>query len=174
VTARLTVDFQAFYDRWHLRALTTWDLPEPRAAVVGVAGMLNELNHVSDYPTIQLPPFIRLPLRYPLHKLLHGDLGPHLAEWEAVQDQEHPGGLNYARWRRIFYLHVLRNVMLASRYRDRFHRRAGLLDEVFTDYLSQTCGKTTVQSIGKLRQWIDRRCPPRPTTPADEHRAQNG
>jgi hypothetical protein len=106
---------------------------------------------------VRLPANLRPPARFPLRQVIAAPTDSHLAEWQAVMDQEHPSRLNYPRWRRMFYLHFLRNIVLASGYRDRFRRRAGALDGAFADYF----GDDSDESVRKVRLWVGRRLKPK-------------
>jgi hypothetical protein len=150
-------DFAAFYDRWDLSALMTWDLPQPKGGNFGCPASLGTLSGVEDSPTVQLPRTLRLPARFPLDGLLNRAVDDHLADWQAVVEQRHPGKLNYGRLQRVFRLHFLRNIVLRSGYGDRFPRRVGLLDQVFAEYFDDDNEET----VRKLRLWIDRRLQPR-------------
>jgi hypothetical protein len=132
-------------------------LPEPKGGNFGDPAVFSELSGVEDSPAVQCPHTLRLPARFPFHDLLRGEAHEHLAEWHAIEGQRKPGEPNYVRMRRVLYLHVWRNVILGGAYRDRFRRRAECLDEVFAEYL----GAGDVESVRKLRQWIDRRLRPR-------------
>ena len=158
----LAAELAAFYDRWQLMALTTWDLPQPRGANIGGPAVAGALAGVADSPAVQLPPTLRLPARYPLRNVLSGRPAAHLAEWEAVLEQRHPSRFNHVRWRRVLHLHFLRNVVLAGGYRDRFRRRAGPLDEVFAAYF----GESDAEGTRKLRLWVDRHLRPAPPAAA--------
>jgi hypothetical protein len=149
---RMAEAFAAFYQRWHLLGLLTWDLPQAVMGNFGCPATVGKLCGVEDSPTVQLPPTLRPPDRFPLRSLLSSKCEAHLAEWQAVQDRKHPDKLNYVRLQRVFHLHVLRNVVLDHSYPDRFSRRTGQLDEVFVVYLGED-----EQSVRKLRLWIDRR-----------------
>ncbi len=149
----LAQDFTAFYDRWDLLGLATWDLPQPKMGNFGCPALLGHLGGLQDSPSLQLPQTLHLPVRFPAEGLIHGPRGDHLAEWQAVEEQRHPDRLNYTRLQRILHLHFLRNVVLASGYEDRFRRRVSLLDQVFAEYFDDESEET----VRKLRQWIDHR-----------------
>jgi hypothetical protein len=146
-------EFHAFYDRWDLCKLVTWDLPVPLAPNLGMPAVLGHLQGLDDRPTIQLPRTFRLPARFPIHRLLRDDTDAHLADWHAVEEQEHSSKMNYARWQRIYHLNFLLNVVLRGAYAGQFRRKAGALDEVMAEYF----GDTSPESIRKLRQFIDQR-----------------
>ena len=149
----LVAEFTAFYRRWQLSQLATWDLPQPIGANLGCPASIGKSIGVEDSPTIQLPPTIRLPARFPTSELIQGHPKDHLAGWKSVLDCRHPQNYGIERFGRIFQLHFYRNIVLASRYGDRFKRQQGALDTVFRHFF----GDKSDDSVRPLRQWIDRR-----------------
>jgi hypothetical protein len=149
-------DFASFYRRWQLLGMSTWDLPNPIGGNIGGPAAIGPLAGVEHSPTVQLPITLRLPDEMPLQLLTRVSAPEHLAEWETVQEQRHPDGLSYQRLRRIFQLQHLLNVVLRSRYGDRFHRQTLRLDRLFAEYF----GDRDEQSVSKLRQWTALRLKP--------------
>ena len=148
----LASDFAFFYKRWQLSQLITWDLPQPIGANIGGPAWLGKLVGVEESPALQLSPILRFPARCPLKELMRGRLDEHLAEWKKVLDQRHPKHYGFDRFGRIFHLHFYRNIVLGSRYGDRFHRQKEALDAVFSGYFEDR----NDQNVKRLRQWTDK------------------
>ncbi len=172
--SEIEADFTAFYGRWHLLGLVTWDLPLP----VGIS-LRGSGQTISDGSSqaVHLPPTLTLPARCPPERLLQRRAEPHLAEWQAIQKQRGRTQLSYGRLSHVMHLHFLRNVALASRYGDRFRRRLGALDWAFADYFEG--GDTDAferdhsdETVRRLRLWIDRRLEER-TQPASRRPQRN-
>jgi hypothetical protein len=149
----MAADFIAFYQRWHLITLPTWDLPQPVGFNLGAPAAAERFLGITDGAALQLPPTVRLPARCPVRDLVQTAPEEHLAEWKMVLAQQHPSHFSFARWRRIFHLHFFRNVVLTRSYPDRLHRRAEALDWVFADYFDDEGD----ESVRKQRQWLERR-----------------
>jgi hypothetical protein len=90
-----------------------------------------------------------LPARYPIQNAIESiqrDQTPeHLADWLAVQDQQHRAGLRYARFRQMFLVGYYRDTVLASRYYDRFAGNIENLDRAFASFLG--VGEDAVKKI---------------------------
>jgi hypothetical protein len=149
----IIADFTAFYERWQLSGLVTWDLPQPIGANIGCTADVGPSIGVDESPVVQLPSTLRLPARYPLREILSPALEPHLSDWQAVLDQRHPSKFNYGRWSRILHLHFLRNIALTSAYGERLRRCTNGIDWAFADYF----GDESDESVRKARLWINRR-----------------
>ena len=144
-------EFDAFYTRWQLTCMKTWDLPVPVTPNFGVpeAESLQGLGHG---PSIRLPGILRMPVDTPYAELLQAPLPEHLAEWERIQDAN-IDGLDYRRLQCAFrLLHYLDTVLLRA-YPNRFGNAVGKLDEVFAKFF----GHIEQDSIARIRQWFRRR-----------------
>lgn len=157
VTHEFVGDLRAFYDRWILLGFPTWDLPKPRGGNVGGPPEFSKLAGVAAEPMVQVSPAIRLSQRYPIHAILKSVAGAkapdHLAEWIDVQKQQQTENLRYHRFSQIFRLRFYRDVVLASRYSQRFQGNTGPLDEVFGRFL----GGLGEDAVKKLRIHVNAR-----------------
>jgi hypothetical protein len=152
----LVADFSAFYQRWQLTGLVTWDLPEPVGANLGAPASVGRFIGVENRPAVQLPPTVHLPSSNSLHDLVQSPLEGHLAEWQMVLNETHPSGFGFDRWQRVFRFHFLRNIVLSGSYEARFRRRAGELDWVFAELF----GDQSDESCRRIRLWINRQLNP--------------
>jgi hypothetical protein len=155
VTDEFVRDLRAFYDRWVVLGFPTWDLPKPRGGNVAGPPELSKLAGVAAEPLVQVSPVVRLSPRYPMQAMLKSAAGAkatdHLAEWNHVQNQQQTDNLRYRRFSQIFQLRFYRDVVLASRYSQRFQGHVGPLDEVFGKFLG---GEDAVK---KLRIYVNAR-----------------
>jgi hypothetical protein len=149
----MAADFISFYRRWNLTTLTTWDLPQPVGFNLGGPAAAERFMGIENSAAIQLPPTVRLPARSPVRDIVHTAPEDHLTEWKDVLAQKHQSHFSFTRWRRVLHLHFFRNVILASGYPDRLHRRAEALDWAFADYFQDD----SEESVRKQRQWLEHR-----------------
>jgi len=156
VTDLFRQDFDSFFDRWKLLRLATWDLPEPAGGNIGGPAEVSRLCHVDREPSFQMSSNLQLPARSPLRKALEdaqkANRASHLAEWSAICEQRHQQDLRYVRFQHIFYLHFYRNVVLASRYSDRFKDHVGELDRAFGEFLGIRPDTVTSRSTSRRRK----------------------
>lgn len=160
VTEQFTEAFNLFYKRWNLRRLATWDLPEPLEANLGGPAEAARFMGLEG-PSIQLSPVLRLPARLPVREILEeaqaAQRPKHLAEWAAIQDERHPRHLNTGSFRRIFWFHYYRNVVLASRYAELFKGNVDRIDAAFAAFAGESVDtvKKMRLRLGKLMQARD-------------------
>lgn len=147
VLADFIGEFNAFYARWQLQRMATWDLPEPCGA--NLTGHQLPSNSPVSCFTIQLPTSLRLPAHFPLRNLLEDiqrqQTPEHLRPWLAVQDQQHRDGLRHGRFGTMFRLAFYLDTVLVSRYRNRLAGFVGKLDEAFADFLG--VGSDSIKKI---------------------------
>jgi len=140
-------DFDAFFLKWQIGGLATWDIPRPSNANIG--GQASLCRFVPDQmaPTVRLPRTLRLSARARLETLIRSAVPEHLGDWESVQENSHPLRLSYGRWSRLFQLAFYRDIVLSRNYSDRMNRQVGRLDQAFSEFF----GDVDVQAIRKLR-----------------------
>jgi hypothetical protein len=139
VTEEMVSDFKAFYERWQIRRLVTWDLPEPFGVNLGGCSMPDDFQPGQGKITFDLTPIMRLPAHYPLKSILadiqRQQTPEHLRHWLDAQDRMHDDGLRHGRFGHFFQIVFYRDTVLAGRYQDRFSGHIDLLDGVFADFL---------------------------------------
>lgn len=140
-------DFDAFFQKWQIGGLATWDIPLPSNANIGGPASLSRFVPDQMAPTVQLPRTLRLSARARPETLIRGSVSNHLRDWERVQENNHPLRLSYGRWYRLFQLAIYRDLVLARNYSDRMNRHLGRLDQAFSEFF----GDVDVQAIRKLR-----------------------
>lgn len=145
----MITDFTAFYQRWHLLGLATWDLPIPLGANLGAPSTVNTFLGLQDAPAIQLSKPLRLQARFPYDQVLRHRSEAHLEKWQSLTRQQDPAGIKYARLARCCQLHFLRNIVLKGAYPDLFVRCESRLDEILARYF-----RIGDETIRKLRLWI--------------------
>jgi hypothetical protein len=133
-------DFNEFYGRWQLRRLVTWDLPEPLGANLSGYEVPNNFPPTVSRLTLEVPSTLRLPAHYPirarLEEIQRAQNPEHLQPWLDVQDQQGENGLRHRRFGTLFYLAYYRDIVLASRYHDRFPGNVEKLDQAFAHVLA--------------------------------------
>jgi hypothetical protein len=146
----ISADFNAFYERWLLQRMPTWDLPEPCGAnLTGEQLPCDRPPLVSKF-MINVPNTMRLPANSPLQKTLEDiqrhQTPEHLRPWLDVQDQKNSDGLRYGRFGNIFRLAFYRDTVLSGRYGNRIAGHVEELDESFAIFLH-----VGIDSVKKLR-----------------------
>jgi hypothetical protein len=144
-------DLNAFYDRWQIHRLATWDLPEPREPNLSGLPAPSSVQSSNGQILLQLPVTLKPPANYPLRaiqeEIQRQESPQQLTGWLAVQEQSHGDAWGYRRFLNSFRFFFYRDVVLASRYGDRFAGRVEKLDSVFARFL----GDLSVDSAKKLR-----------------------
>jgi hypothetical protein len=139
VTKNMVSEFNAFYERWQIRRLVTWDLPEPFEVNLSGCPTPGGCQPENSKFGFDLTPILRLPARYPLQQILadiqHQETPEHLRPWLDAQDRMHDDGLRHGRFGHFFEIVFFRDTVLASRYQDRFSGHVELLDYAFADFL---------------------------------------
>jgi hypothetical protein len=151
---QLVSKFSAFYERWQLRGLATWDLPIPQGANLGLPTNCSHLFVDANRPAIALAATLRLPVGDAHADLLETSAPAHLSEWRLIQNQQHPNHMRYSRLANAFKLYVLDTLTLRSAYPEKLRGKVAAIDRLLGKHL-EAGGE---DSIKKLRQWIDRRC----------------
>jgi hypothetical protein len=154
VTDEFIEDFNGFYDRWELRGLATWDLPEPRGGNFSGVPLPDSVARPATTVTIETSPILALPANYPLRAIVEeaqrAQMPEHLTEWLEIVERRHANDLRFDRFRNISLIHFYRNIALASRYSTRFAGHVEAIDRAFGDFLD-----TGEDSVKKLRLQID-------------------
>ena len=75
----LASEFSAFYQRWQLRGLATWDVPIPQGANLGLPANCSHLFVAANRPAVALAATLRLPGDDSPADLLETDAPEHLA-----------------------------------------------------------------------------------------------
>jgi hypothetical protein len=146
-----------FLGKWQLARLATWDLPEPQGPNFSGIPLPAAGRRPMETISLELPMTVRLPGRYPIREQISeirsADSQPHLAEWQDILSQEKRSDkFGIERYAQMLQLQFFRNVVLASRYEQRFHRCVARLDRAFASYL-----KSEQQSVQRLRLKARRR-----------------
>jgi hypothetical protein len=137
--------------------MTSWDLPNPQGPNLSGIALPDSTRRGAEVVTLEMPPTIRLPARFPISDLLseirHQATQPHLVEWKGILDQE-KGKTTFGilRFSQMLHLQFYRNIILGSRYKDRFRGQVQALDSAFGEYLD-----VGEQSAQKLRLAIAQR-----------------
>lgn len=156
VTEDYARDFNQFFERWQLQGLTTWDIP--LLPFVNLAGLPGPKSITPPSPpiTLQVPHVVALPASVNLREIVEESrssaLPKHLAGWGRVCEQKHHADLGFKRFKNMFLLDFYRDVILASRYGDRFRGNVEALDRAFGEFLDEK----SEDSIKKLRLEIAR------------------
>ena len=85
---QLASEFSAFYERWQLRGLASWDLPIPQGANLGLPANCSHLFVPASRPAVALAATLRLRGDDSPADLLETDAPEHLREWRLIQDQQ--------------------------------------------------------------------------------------
>jgi hypothetical protein len=151
--------FSHFYQQWYLNALLTWDLPVPALGNFGGPAQIGPLLRVSDQPVVQYSPTLRMPDRIRLELFTRQALPSHLAEWQRIINQRQlDHHIGYTRYRRMFRIYFVRDVLLRSVYGDRLHRNTARINRVLIEYIGSIEGqRVSVETIRKIQQQFDRR-----------------
>lgn len=156
VTREYFLDFKMFCQRWCLRRLVTWELPEPLGVNVGGPAFTGRLSGLDDAPASQIPIVFKIPARMPIRESLHAarrsSIPEHLRGWVNVAEDRDWRGLGCTRFRSMFHLEFFRETVLRGRYGNRFEGVTEQLDEAFGGYLG-----TSADTIKKLRLRMGRR-----------------
>jgi hypothetical protein len=150
-------EINKFLARWQLAGMTSWDLPNPQGPNLSGIALPASTRRGAEVVTLEMPPTIRLPARFPMSDLLsenrHQATQPHLVEWRAILDQEKDKTtFGILRFSQMLHLQFFRNIVLGSRYKDRFNGHLQALDSAFGEYLD-----VGAQSAQKLRLAIAHR-----------------
>lgn len=140
-------EFDAFFQKWQIGGLATWDIPRPSSALLGGPSSLAKFVPDPTGPTVKLAGTLRLQARARPEALIRSSVPEHLQDWEKVLENRHPAKLSYSRWSRLFQLAFYCDIVLARNYPDRMKRHAGRLDHAFSVFF----GDEDVQAIRKLR-----------------------
>ena len=128
-------DFLAFYRRWQLDRLLTWDWPVPMEPDLR-GGMLKDYDLLNQSGFVVFVPWYclrdrKLDLRQLLSRTMSTDIPSHLRSWFA----EGRGRRDDLRYERLAWLFRFYSLALKQRYRDRLHRRKDRLDQAFGEVM---------------------------------------
>ncbi len=148
-------DFLAFYRRWGLDGLHTWDWPEPMEPDL-MTGMLRDLHQLADAGVVLFVPWYllrgeKLPVQAIVQRARTACEAEHLWEWlqkPAPRKSEEKGDIHYERLLHVYRYHEL---VLVRRYRARFHGHVQQLDRA----LAHVMGRDE-DTVKKLRLELNR------------------
>jgi len=156
----LASEFSAFYERWQLRGLASWNLPIPQGANLGLPANCSHLFVPASRPAVALAATLRLRGDDSTADLLETGASDHLREWRLIQDQQHPHHMSYSRLATAFKLYFLDNVILRSAYPEKLQGKIATVSRLLGQHL-----EVGEDSIKRLRLWNNRRCAATPDRP---------
>jgi hypothetical protein len=149
-------EMNAFCARWQLAKMASWDLPEPQGPNFAGIDLPESSRRDAEQVKLELPLTMRIPARMPIRDIVSEISNAaeqlHLREWQMILDRDSDDGSGLRQFRSIFQIQFFRNVVLASRYLDRFKGRVEPLDRAFGRFL-----ELGEDSVKKLRLKIERR-----------------
>jgi hypothetical protein len=154
---KLDPEMNAFCAKWQLAGMASWDLPEPQGPNLAGIRLPESARRGDEQVNLELPLTMRLPARVPIRDIVAEirvqAASPHLAEWQEILDRSKgrsgPGESQFAT---ILQIQFFRNIVLESRYGERFSGRVQALDRAFSRFVG-----LEEDSIKKLRLEIQRR-----------------
>jgi len=149
-------EMNAFCSKWQLAGMASWDLPEPQGPNLAGMELPESARRGAEQVSLEIPLTMRLPARFPIRDLIaeirSQAAQPHLCEWQKILSKDSEDGSGLRQFRAMLQIQFFRNVVLASRYADRFKGRVEALDRAFGRFL-----KLGEDSVKKLRLKIERR-----------------
>jgi hypothetical protein len=144
---------QAFYGRWGLEALLTWELPFPLSATVDI--VLDPARRLGSGEgiTVELPwPLVRgsqLDLRAALRRLRFESAPEHVRDWVCREGDDGPSG--ETTYHHLFSFYRTLHLVLFRRYPAECKGRIAKLDRAVAEILGRD-----VELVRKLRQQLAR------------------
>jgi hypothetical protein len=141
-------DFLAFYYRWNLQHMLTWEWPIPMEPDL-VGGVLKDDGLLAEAGVkVFLPWYMLRGEKLNLQEIVRHsraiDSSPHLREW--VQKTRHKQDeLGDLRFERLAFLYRFLELALRQRYPKECHRRAQKLDLAFSSVLGR--GQDSVRKL---------------------------
>jgi hypothetical protein len=153
----LVREFGDFCRRWQLYGMVTWELPLPQGPDLTGVPRPQQTGPAQTDAQLVIPVTLPLPTRYPLREIIaeiqRRNTPDHLKRWQDVLRGDDERGTGLRRYASMFRLRFYRDIVLSSRYGERFHRRVQPLDEAFGRYF----GSVGEESVKRLRLAINRR-----------------
>jgi len=152
-------DVRQLCSKWHLKELTTWELPYPQGPNISSVPFPDSLIVADNDALLHIPATMSVPARNNLRELItdirRSETPPHLAEWQAILNRKSDQGLGSRRFAEMLPLHFYRNIVLGGRYPDRIAGHNQAIDYAFARW-----SNTSKDSIEDLRHIIERRLKP--------------
>jgi hypothetical protein len=157
VTSENSRAINAFLGRWQLAGMSTWDLPEPQGPNLASIKWPESAQHAGETVNLELPLTTRLPARFPIRELVaeirEQAAKSHLLKWLEILDRVSKESLGLQAFRHMLHIRFFRDIVVVSRYGNRFDGNVQALDRAFGHYL----GVRSEDSVKKLRAEIRRR-----------------
>jgi hypothetical protein len=137
--------------------MATWDLPAPQGPNLAGIELPESARRGAEQVSLELPLTTRLPARFPIRDVIaeirNQTARPHLAEWHEILDREGKNGPGLRQFRTMLHIQFFRDIVLASRYLDRFKGRVEALDRAFGVFFD-----VSQDSVKKIRLEAEHRC----------------